>query len=184
MKLAPHPRDVRRATDFGEVVQIAYHAPNIEKLATWFAAELGAGPFYLLEHIALKSSLYRGEPMIFDHSSAYGQFGDVMIELIHQHDDQPSAVRDMYDAQTMGLHHLAIFVDDLASSMRDVECAGMITALDARTVDNVHFAMADARGKYGFMLEFYEPSPSLLKFYQFIRRKSENWDGSEVLRKL
>ncbi len=107
-----------------------------------------------------------------------------MIELIHQHDDQPSAVRDMYSTQTMGLHHGAVFVDDLASSMRDVERKGMAIALDAHTADGVHFAMADAREQYGFMLEFYEPSPLLLKFYQFIRRKSENWDGSDILRKL
>lgn len=184
MKLVQHPRDVRRTTDFGDVVQIAYHAPNIEKLAAWFAAELGAGPFYLLEHIALKSSLYRGEPVAFDHSSAYGQFGDVMIELIHQHDDQPSAVRDMYDAHMKGLHHAAIFVDDLAAAMRDATESGMAIALDAHTADGVHFVMADAREKYGFMLEFYEPSPSLLKFYQFIRRKSENWNGNDPLRRL
>lgn len=170
--------------EFGCVVQFAIHAPSIEALARRWSHEMGAGPFYLLEHVALAKSLYRGAPARFDHSSAYGQLGDIMIELIHQHDDAPSAVRDMFAAEESGLHHAAIFVDDIEAAVRDAGRRGMAIALDAETAGGVGFVMADARQRYGCMLEFYEPSDALRKFYAFIRRKSEGWDGVDFLRKL
>lgn len=181
--IAP-PDAVVRQTAFGPVAQIAYHAPDIARAALWFARNLNAGPFYLFDHICLQSSAYRGTPAPFDHSSAYGQLGDVMIELIHQHGDDPSAVRDMYDARTEGLHHLAVFVDDVDAALKDALKAGMPCALDAITSDGVRFVMADARPRHGCMLEFYQPLEALTGFYAFIRRKSLGWGGEDVLRRL
>ncbi len=169
---------------FGPVVQLAYHAPDIDAAARYWSQQLSAGPFYLIEHIALEAAFYRGAPARFDHSSAYGQLGDVMIELIHQHDDAPSAVRDMYDAHSEGLHHAAVFVDDVQAALDRAAAQGMACALDARLKGGMRFAMVDARKAHGHMLEFYEPSPDLRKFYDFIRRKSKGWDGEAYLRRL
>jgi hypothetical protein len=170
--------------EFGRVVQLAMHAPSIDRLAHQWTREMGAGPFYLLEHVALAKSFYRGAPARFDHSSAYGQLGEIMIELIHQHDDAPSAVRDMFAAHESGLHHAAIFVDDIDAALEAADRRFMAIALDAETADGVRFVMVDARAPYGCMLEFYQPTDALRKFYAFIRRKSEGWDGSDYLRKL
>jgi hypothetical protein len=74
--------------------QIAYHVPDPVTAAADCARRYGWGPFYLLEHIPLASCEYRGRPARFDHSSAYGQAGDLMVELISQHDDEPSVVRE------------------------------------------------------------------------------------------
>lgn len=184
MKLGTNPDEIPRETVFGPVVQLAYHAPDIERAAGFFASQFGAGPFYLLEHIPLASCIYRGAPSHFDHSSAYGQLGDVMIELIHQHDHAPSAVRDMYGPDDEGLHHAAVFVSDIEKAVSEIREAGFQCALDAKTEDGVRFVMADWRDRSGFMLEFYERQPALEKFYAFVRRKAENWDGKDILRKL
>ena len=176
-------RTLAGAVGFGEIVQVAIHAPNLEAAAAHWAQH-GAGPFHLLEHVALTSCLYRGAPAAFDHSSAYGQMGDIMLELIHQHDDRPSAVRDMYDARTPGPHHAAIFVDDLDIAVSAATARGFPLALDAVSTAGLRFAMADARPACGVMLEFYEPSDALMKFYSFVRRKSVSWTGDEPLRKL
>ncbi len=176
--------DLSIGAEFGRIVQLAVHAPSILDLARRFTDEMRAGPFYVMEHIPLQCALYRGKPASFDHSSAYGQLGEVMIELIHQHGDEPSAVRDMYAAGEVGFHHAAIFVDDLDVAIRRAQEAAMTIALDALTMDGVRFVMADARHSFGCMLEFYEPSPVLQKFYGFIRRKAEGWDGKEPLRRL
>jgi hypothetical protein len=182
--LASLALDISIGAEFGRVAQLAVHAPSIQDLAARFADEMGAGPFYLMEHIPLQRSLYRGAPAPFDHSSAYGQLGEVMIELIHQHGDEPSAIRDMYAAGETGLHHAAIFVDVLDEAVGRAHQAGMAIALDATTLDGVRFVMADARASYGCMLELYERSPALKKFYSFIRRKAEGWDGGAPLRRL
>lgn len=182
--MTPLPDAIPRQTVFGPVAQIAYHAPDIVIAAEWFAKNLNAGPFYLFEHIRLQRSAYRGTPAQFDHSSAYGQLGDLMIELIHQHGDDPSAIRDMYDASSEGLHHLAVFVDNIDAALKSAFDDGMPCALDAVTGDGIRFVMADARSRYGCMLEFYEPREALMGFYAFIKRKSLSWNGEDVLRRL
>lgn len=182
--MTPRPDAIVRETDFGPVAQIAYHAPDIAEAAHWFAKTLNAGPFYLFEHIKLRQSLFRGAQASFDHSSAYGQLGDIMIELIHQHGDEPSAVRNMYDARTEGLHHLAVFVSDIDTALKSAAAREMPCVLDAVTHDGVRFVMVDARPSHGCMLEFYEPREALTRFYNFIKLKSLRWSGEDALRKL
>ena len=180
----PHPDSVDKGTPFGPIVQLAYHAPTIDGLADEFAAELGAGPFFLLENIPLSSCRYRDQPTQFDHSSAYGQYRELMVELIHQHDDQPSAVRDMFKADEVGLHHAAVFVGTIETALKAAETLNMPCALDAKTEEGVRFVMVDAREEYGFFLEFYEPVSDLKRFYDYVKRKSQGWDRKKVLRRL
>ena len=165
-------------------VQVAYHVADPAEAAVRFAREHGWGPFYLMEHIALQEVRHRGAPGRFDHSSAYGQAGEMMIELITQHDDSPSALRDCFAAEETGLHHVACFVPDLSAAIADFAARGVSAALEARTTTGVSFAMLDTRRSLGHMLELYEPGEALTRFYAFIRRKAVDWDGSEPLRRL
>src|SRR5258708_3677727 len=105
-------------------VQIAYHVADPEKAAVEFSRAFGCGPFFLFEHIPLSRCLYRGAPVRFDHTSAYGQAGEVMIELITQHDDSPSALRDLYRRDQSGVHHVAHFVPSLARALEQARAAG------------------------------------------------------------
>src|SRR5262245_10459657 len=136
-------------------VQIAYHVPDPAAAAVRYAQTFGWGPFFLMEHIPLERSLYRGNPQRFDHTSAYGQAGELMVELITQHGDEPSALRDMYAAHETGVHHVAYFVPVLSEALHRFRERGMEVALEARTSGGVEFAMVDARGEVGHMLEFY-----------------------------
>lgn len=165
-------------------VQIAYHVLDPAEAARRYAAELGWGPFFVMEHIALERSLYRGRPAQFDHSSAYGQAGELMIEFITQHGDGPSALRDMYAAGESGLHHVAQFVPDLAAAIADYRARGLEAALEARTTTGVDFAMVDTRRELGHMLELYEPSDGLRRFYDFVRKAAQDWNGCEPVRRL
>jgi hypothetical protein len=165
-------------------VQIAYHVPDPVAAAERFAREHGWGPFYLMEHIPLARALYRGVPTPFDHSSAYGQAGDLMIELITQHNDAPSALRDMYAGHETGIHHVACFVPDLRFALDEFRQRGVAIALDATTTTGVDFAILDVVATHGHMLELYEPGPDLLRFYGFVRRAAQEWDGSRPLRRL
>ncbi|MEP6547114.1 MAG: VOC family protein [Gammaproteobacteria bacterium] len=165
-------------------VQIAYHVPDPERAARGFANSFGWGPFFLLEHIALSRCLYRGAPASFDHSSAYGQAGDIMIELITQHDEAPSVLRDRYARDEVGVHHVAHFVPDLHDALNEARAAGREIALDACTATGTSFAMLDTSLELGHMLELYEPAGDLLKFYRYVRRAAQGWDGAEPLRRL
>ena len=165
-------------------VQIAYHVPDPESAAYQYAKMFGWGPFFYLEHIPLTTCSYRGAPATFDHSSAYGQAGDIMIELITQHDDRQSVLRDMYRKEQIGIHHVAHFVPDLAAALDHAQAAHVTVALQARTASGTAFAMLDVTQQTGHMIELYEPAGDLLKFYRYVRRAAEGWDGSEPLRRL
>ena len=165
-------------------VQIAYHVPDPEQAARGFASSFGWGPFFLFEHIALSRCSYRGAPATFDHSSAYGQAGDLMIELITQHDDTPSVLRDLYARNAVGVHHVACFVANLPAALEAARAAGREVALDACTATGTSFAMLDTSRELGHMVELYEPAGDLLKFYRYVRRAAQGWDGAEPLRRL
>lgn len=165
-------------------VQVAYHVPDPEAAAERFARSFGWGPFFLLEHIALERSLYHGRPEPLDHSSAYGQAGEVMVELITQHNEGPSALRDMYAPDETGIHHVACFVPDLVAALDDFRSQGSAVALEARTATGVDFAMVDLSRNLGHMLELYEPGDDLLRFYAYVRKSAAEWDGSRPLRRL
>lgn len=165
-------------------VQIAYHVPDPEAAAVRCAARFGWGPFFLMEHIPLASCLYRGRPQVFDHTSAYGQAGEMMVELITHHGEGPSVLRDMYAASESGVHHVAYFVPSLAEALDAYRGQGFEVAMEARTSGGVEFAMVDARSDVGHMLELYEPREDLEKFYSYVKRKSQGWDGQQPVRRL
>jgi catechol 2,3-dioxygenase-like lactoylglutathione lyase family enzyme len=168
----------------GSAVQIAYHVPDPAAAAAQFAERLGWGPFFYLEHIPLASCRYRGSPAVFDHSSAYGQAGDLMVELITQHDDSASVLRDLYPRESTGIHHVAHFVPSLEATLEQARAEGVEIALEARTMTGTEFAMLDLSSSLGHMVEVYEGRDELLKFYRYVRQASEGWDGSRALRRL
>lgn len=168
----------------GKAVQIAYHVPDPERAAHQYAERFGWGPFFLLEHIPLSRCEHRGRVTRFDHTSAYGQAGDLMIELITQHDDTPSVLRDLFAADEVGVHHLAHFVPSLRGSLAAARERGIVIALDACTATGTEFAMLDVAADLGHMLELYEAGPDLLKFYRYVRRCADAWDGKDPLRRL
>lgn len=141
----------------------------------------GSGPFLVVDHVPTPKVRYRGEPGALDHGSAYGQWGDVMVEFCQQHDDSPSAFHDMYPRGSgrFGLHHLAVWVEDLQTSLAWFAAAGHECALYAET-PNLDYAMVDTVAVLGHMTELYEPTPVLTDFYDRIRRMSVE-RGSEVL---
>lgn len=165
-------------------VQLAYHVPDSRQTAIYFAATCGWGPFYLMERIPLEFARYRGQDVSWIHTSAYGQAGDLMIELISQPDDSPSVLRERFSRQQKGLHHVASFVDNLPAAIESERRRGHPIALEARTTTGVDFVMIDTVATLGHMLELYEPNQALKDFYAFVRRKAEAWDGSHPIRVL
>jgi len=168
----------------GPAVQIAYHVPDPERWAADLSSRFGWGPFFYFEHIPLSRCRYRGAETTFDHSSAYGQAGELMVELITQHDDAPSVLRDLYARDAVGVHHVAHFVPSLPDALDQARRADLEIALDACTATGTPFVMLDLTDQLGHMIEIYEGRDDLLKFYRYVRRAAHGWDGSRPLRRL
>ena len=166
------------------IVQIAYFVTDAEQAAARMAARYGAGPFFFVERIQLAWGEHRGRPQKFLHSSAYGQWGSVMMELVQQDEEGPSPFRDMYAPGEEGLHHMAMMVDSLPATYAECETQGLAVAARAETATGTEFAFIDAVATQGHMLEVYERSEALTGFYAFVRDASAGWDGAEPVRRL
>ena len=159
------------------IVQIAYVVPDARDAARQWFERRGAGPFFLSEHIPVADAVYRGEPTTFDHSSAYGQWGEVMVELVQHYGDAPSVATGW-----RGLHHVAYFADDLPAETQRMEALGYPLAMTAIARGATRFSFFDAVDELGHFFEVYEPSPRLLDFYAMVAATASGWDGADPVR--
>lgn len=168
------------------VRQLAYKVTDLEAAAAAHHRRFGSGPFFVLRHVALSSSQHRGVERPFDHSSAYGQWGGMMVELVVQHNPDPSALHDMFPhgSGAEGLHHAALFVDDLDAAIARLAGEGAPLAQMSVTAGGTAFAFVDTRARMGHMLELYEPTAQLTGFYDFVAQAAAGWDGRDLLREL
>jgi hypothetical protein len=155
-------------------VQIAYAVDDVRAAArAW--VDRGVGPFFVRDRISLTNVRVDGAPGRFDHSAAYGQWGDMMIELIAVH-DPPMSHR--------GLHHLAFLVDDFDVAGTAARREGWRQRLAAETPGGTRFAHFDAGAELGHLVEVYERGERLQQFYDLVRDAEADWDGRDPIREL
>lgn len=166
------------------VRQIAYFVRDVRAAAVRHAALFGSGPFFVAEHIPLRRADHRGVPGTLDHSSAYGQWGEVMIEFVQQNDAGPSVFRDLYPDGGEGMHHVALIVPDLTAARARFAADGLEVALHAEMMDGFTFLMIDAVERFGHFIELYEATPTLTGFYDLVRDASDGFDGQAPIREI
>jgi hypothetical protein len=103
------------------IVQIAYIVPEVRAAAQRWAGRVGAGPFFVFDHFELTAT-HDGKPAVLDHSPAFGQWGDVQVELIQLHELEPAPFREAFGGGKIGLHHLTWFPDDLDAEGARLGC--------------------------------------------------------------
>jgi len=172
-----------KETRLGAPVQIAYAVADARSAAELWVSRFGAGPFFVRSHIPVSDVVYRSQPSAFDHTSAYGQWGSIMVELVQDHGSGPSIVRERYAPHESGLHHLAYIVADLDAVTRRLIDDGYPLAMTART-SNTGFNFIDCVATLGHMIELYEESERITAFYGMVRSAAAGWDGADPVREL
>jgi len=167
-----------------DVVQVAYFVSDIRAEAVKMNAAFGAGPFFVVDNIQLAWAEHRGQPCDYVHSSAYGQWGDVMMELVQQENVGPSPFRDLYAPGETGLHHVATMVDSLPETYNHFDAAGIPLATRSMTTTGTEFSFLDATATLGHFIEVYERNETLLGFYDMVRHASLDWRGEDPVRSL
>ena len=148
-----------------------------------FTAATGAGPFFAMEHLVFDEVTYDGGPARYDHSSAFGQWGPVLVELTVVHDAQPAGLRDALTAPGAGLGHVAWLADDLAAETARLEAAGLRRFHTGRS-GPVSAAWFDGGALLGHPVEVLQRCEEILGFYAMVRAAAQDWDGTEPLRPL
>jgi catechol 2,3-dioxygenase-like lactoylglutathione lyase family enzyme len=174
--------DVASVKPLGAPAQLAYGVSDVTAAARRWSDQLRAGPFFWRRHALPASVTSRGVSAEFDHSSAYGQWGEVMVELVEVHHASPPALATVVGKQ--GLHHIARFVDSLDDEQRRLEALGWPELMTAATSSGLRYAFHDARAEIGHLVEIYEPEQRLVELYDRCRAAALDWDGSDPIRPL
>lgn len=162
-------------------IQNAYYVSDLDAAIRRWHRLWGLGPFVVRRHIALPDVKYRGAPARLDISAAYVQCGEIMVELVTQHDDSPSAFREMYARDGEGFHHVAVLPDDYDALLAHYAREGFEVVTELRTASGRGAAYVDTRAPLGHMVEVYWPSEGLLRLYAEVKRLAGHWDGRELV---
>jgi len=167
--------------EYGRVVQIAYAVADIRAGARSFAERVGAGPFFVRHHALPRRVDHLGQAGEFDHSSAYGQWGKVQVELVEIHHAAPASLAEIVQ-RTSGIHHMATFVESIDDEQRRLTDIGWSAVMTAETGGGMRYAFHDARPQLGHLLEVYEPSAGVRALYAMVAEAASGWDGSDPVR--
>ncbi len=169
----------------GPPVQIAYAVEDAEVAAAEWALTVGAGPFFVRHHVPVTDVVYRGQPAQFDHTSAYGQWGGFMVELVQNHTGGPSVLSEQRVAQNgrRSLHHVACLVDDFNATLERATRACVEVAMTARA-RTTPFAFLDTITLCGHFVEIYPRTKSIVAFYAKVADAANGWTGKDPVRVL
>jgi glyoxalase/bleomycin resistance protein/dioxygenase superfamily protein len=160
---------------------IGYVVDDLRAGVERFVHDFGAGPFFGMEHMEFQEVTYMDTPAVYDHSSAFGAWGPILVELTQVHDAQPRAFRDALVAPGAGVGHVGWLAASLEDETARLQGLGLRPFHTGRTgpASAVWF---DGGELFGHPVEVLQEREEILGFYAMVRAAADAWDGSEPLR--
>jgi hypothetical protein len=169
-------------TLLGPFHHLGYVVDDLEAAAERFARAVGAGPFLMIEHVPLEDVTFDGAPAVYDHSTAFGQWGPVIVEISVVHEAHPDGLGAFLGpTRPPAIGHVAWLVENLEDESGRLEQAGLPlrhTGSSGPVAAHWH----DGGTVVGHPVEVLRRCPEILGFYSAIADASRNWDGSRPLR--
>lgn len=167
----------------GEVVQAGFLVGDLDQAVDMWVGR-GAGPFFAFRNAEVEL-LYHGAPSGLNVSLAIGHLGDYQIEVVQQHCDRPSALRDSFPdplaPDACIFQHLGMKVADFDVSMAACRDQGLAVAMQGTFMD-WRFAYIDTRPLLGFMSEINEITDGSTRYFANIAAAARSWDGNDPVR--
>lgn len=160
------------------IVKVAYMIPDVHVAALEWAQRWGAGPFFVKMHHRLAPFPEPG--WVFDHSSAFGRWGGVMVELLQIHEVRPAAAEHIL--LRPGFHHVTWFAPSLPEESRRLTDLGWPVVLAAGTASGTAFTFHDASADLGHLVLIYEQTPQAIETYRTVAAAAVDWDGTDPVR--
>ena len=175
--MTPAPRLLRYP-----VLQTAFVVADLDDGLEHWVTVMGAGPFVVMRDFVGTDLTYRGEPSMTAVDYAFGQCGDVQVQLIAQPGAGDSIYRDMYGPGEGGFHHMCALVplDDWDAQVAAFVDAGYVIAASLTTsAPAIYF---DCRDDLGCFVELYGRTERSAGFFAHLRSLHETWDGTDPVR--
>jgi methylmalonyl-CoA/ethylmalonyl-CoA epimerase len=149
---------------------VAYTVADIEAAIHHYESVLGAGPFKVLEHPAYDSVTAGGEPASYDHTAAFGVWGDIPVELVQLHEVTPARVADAITTPAPSLHHIAWTTPDLAAGIAELEAQGFPELLTC-LLGEIQHSFHDGRATLGHHIELHRDCDMLTDFWAEVGKR-------------
>jgi hypothetical protein len=166
-------------------MQFCWLVPDLEAaMATW-TRTAGVGPFFQFDSVAYDKPQYRGKPGgNAKITAAIAQAGDVQIELVCLHDDQPSIWREGPAAGgRFGLHHAAVYCHDYDVTI-DAYKKGGSELIFSGLMMGFRVGWIDTVRALGFFVELIDANPVADAVFAKFRDAAKNWGGKDPVRRL
>ena len=166
---------------FGKVCQNGYVVSNIERAMHHWINVLGVGPWFYIEQAQMDWFKHRGQSSDVEVSIALANSGDLQIELIQQRNDAPSMYKEFLDAGHEGLQHMSYWTEDYAGLYRKALDHGFEVGHEG-SINDGGFAYFDTQMHPGTVIEISDISGSKGRFFEYIRKRADEWDGTDPIR--
>jgi catechol 2,3-dioxygenase-like lactoylglutathione lyase family enzyme len=167
----------------GEIMQLAFVPDDFDAAIAHWTGTIGAGPFFLLENMALANARYCGASTGIVFTMALGYWGDMQIELIRPENDEPSHYRGQYGTGN-ALHHVCILVDSIEETRAACAAAGITEVFAGDVGEAGGVIYADPGQGAGSLIELLEPQPGTRELFAMMREAHRTWDGTDPVRRL
>lgn len=161
---------------------VGYVVDDLEAAAQRLAETVGAGPFLHLGHVALEVATYRGAAAQYDHETAFGQWGAMIVEISRIEAADPPGLRDFFASRPApAIGHLGWLVDDLEAESDRLQRAGL-ELVHTGGSGPVRAHWHDGGPLFGHPVEVLQRCPEILGLYAAIGDAAAGWDGRAPLR--
>ncbi len=169
---------------FGPIMQNGFVVADLDAALDHWTRVMGVGPFYVIEHIPFEATWFRGAPTEIDLTVAIGNWGELQIELILQHNDAPSIYTTFDEYGRGGLQHMGVLTDSVDADLAALAADGIAPVQHGRTRTGMRFAYLSTDFHPGGMIELIESGPAVQRFFAMVRDASRDWDGRDAVRRL
>lgn len=160
------------------IMQLAYTVTDIEKEMRRYSELLHVGPWFLIGPFVPPKGVYRGAITKMKVSLAFAFVGEAMIELIAQHDEEPSVFRETLKARgAHGFHHWAIGARDFEKTAAQYRSRGYQEAFSDTAPMGYRIVYFDTAHDLPGMLEIIEINAAAEEGYDEMRQAAERWNG-------
>jgi len=166
----------------GSVIQLAYTVADIQEEMRRYTELLRIGPWFLIGPFVPPKGIYRGAPTKMQVSLGFAYSGEVMIELIEQHDNEPSVFQETLKARgAHGFHHWAIGVRDFGKTAAHYRSLGYAEAFSdtAPAPLGCRVVYFDTSRDLPGMLEVIEINAATEDLYRQMYQAARDWNGKD-----
>lgn len=164
------------------IIQIAYTVADIEEGMRRYTELLHIGPWFLIGPFVPPKGVYRGAPTTMQVSLALAFTGQLMVELIAQHDQSPSVFQETLKARgAHGFHHWAIGARDFETTAAKYRARGYQEAFSDTAPDPLGCRVIyfDTGRDLPGMLEIIEINPATEQAFHNIYQAGQAWNGKD-----